>query len=228
MNSTQRFYGLKFNTLIGSKSLNPFLYYKSIDNIKNRKSQYPSTEKFVMKKTIEMPYKNYFVMETNKKYKNKILEMREQPVSPKINYLFLELEERMKINKEIIKEKNIKALSIENKNYTNRIKKQKPKVLKANYLSKLFLDNHDKYYELLLRNSKFRKKEKTAKPEQINLKLPKISDYKYHIFTRYQSNTEYNLDQDHDQSKDNSIEQKDHKQHEISHQRQGHIVKENN
>ena len=228
MNSTQKFYGLSFNRLLDSKRVNSYLYFKSIDNIKNRKTQYPSIDKFVMKKTIELPYKNYFIMESNKKYKNKIIEMREQPVSPKMNFLFLELEERIKSNRERIKEVNTRALSIENKKYTDRIKEQKPKVLKANYLSKLFLHNHNKYFELLLRNSKFRKKEKQNKCEKQKIELPKISDYKNHLFAKYHSKTECNFDFEHDQSKDNSIEQKDHKHNEISHQRQGHIIKDNN
>ena len=42
------------------------------------------------------------------------------------------------------------------------------------------------------------------------------------------SKTEYNLDENNNsQSNDNSVEQKDHKHHEISHKKQGHNENQN-
>jgi len=228
MNLEQRLYGLKFNTKLGSQNVDPLSYFRTLDIIKERKTQYPLSDKFIIKRIPDIPYKNHFVMESNKKYNNKIMGFRERPVAPKLNIMFLELDQRIKNNKEKIKENNTRALTFENKKYNIRVKNQKPKMLKANYLSQLYLDNHDKYMELLLRNSRFTKSNNNIKKTMV--KLPNITGYKNGRLAKFHSKTEYNLDKanDNDKSKDNSIEQKDHKYNEISHQKQGHINKENN
>jgi hypothetical protein len=225
MNSTQKFYDLGFLTVNNSiQKINPFDYLKNLRLIQERKTQFPTFDKFIMKKMREIPYKNHFVMESNKKYHHKIKEMRDKPVAPKINTVFIELDQRIKNYKEINKINKSRALTLDNRNYKKRIKNQQPKLLKAECLSKLFINNHDKYLEIMLRNSKFKKK--VNKPSIRNknsiIKLPNISSYREAVFKKFHSRTEYNLDSE-ENSKDNSIEQKDHKYIEISHQRQGHI-----
>ena len=171
----------------------------------------------------EIPYKNHFVIEANKKYNHKIKEMRDKPVVPKINTVFIELDQRIRNNKEINKIIKSRALTLDNRKYKNRIKNQKPKLLKAEFLNELFINNHDKYLELLLRNSKFKKKvDKSLDNKTSTIKLPDISIYRDAIFSKFHSRTEFNLESE-DYSKDNSIEQKDHKHIEISHQRRGYI-----
>ena len=227
MNATQKLYDSGFNTITGIKQLNPLLYFRSLQLIDGRKTQYPSFDKFNIKKITKLPYKDYFVIESNKKYKNKITDWRHKPVVPKINSIYLELDKRIKINKEKIKEKKIRALTLENKKYNIRVKNQKPKLLKAEILNKLFIENHDKYLELLLRNSRFRKKGNSSNIIKSRyIKLPNISGYKDGMFSKMHSKTEFNLDEN-DNSKDNSVEQKDHKHKEISHQKQGLDDKQN-
>jgi hypothetical protein len=188
MNATQKLYDSGFNTITGIKQLNPLLYFRSLQLIDGRKTQYPSFDKFNIKKITKLPYKDYFVIESNKKYKNKIMDWRHKPVVPKINSIYLELDKRIKINKEKIKEKKIRALTLENKKYNIRVKNQKPKLLKAEILSKLFIENHDKYLELLLRNSRFRKKGNSSNIIKSRyIKLPNISGYKDGMFSKMHS-----------------------------------------
>ena len=107
------------------------------------------------------------------------------------------------------------------------MRNQKPKLLKTEFLQKLFIENHDKYLELLLRNSRFRKKGNSSNIIKSRyIKLPNISGYKDGMFSKMHSKTEFNLDEN-DNSKDNSVEQKDHKHKEIFHQKQGLDDKQN-
>ena len=221
MNSTSKFYASTFNTINGAKQLNPFEYFKSLQLISTRKTQYPTFDKFIIKKEIHLPYKDHFVIESNKKYKEKIMDLRKKPVIPKINKVFLELDQRIKINKDKIKEDKVRALTLENSKYKIRVKNQKPKLLKADCLKKLFFENHDKYLEILLRNSRFRKKVGKSNDSKYSyIKLPSISGYNNNGILS--SKTEYNLDDDLERSNDNSVEQRDHKHIEISHQKRGY------
>jgi hypothetical protein len=227
MNNTQRMYDFGFSIVIGAKKLNPFSYFRSIQLINGRKTQYPSFDRFKIKTISSIPYKNIFVIETNKKMKNKVRDIIKKPCAPKINNSYLKLQQIIRNNREKIQEKNKRALTIENVKYNWRIQNQKPKILKANYLNKLFIENHDKYLELLLRNSRFRKKGNSSNIIKSRyIKLPNISGYKDGMFSKMHSKTEFNLDEN-DNSKDNSVEQKDHKHKEISHQKQGLDDKQN-
>ena len=225
MNSTQKFYDLGFLTVNNSiQKINPFDYLKNLRLIQERKTQFPTFDKSIMKKMPEIPYKNHFIMESNKKYHHKIKEMRDKPVAPKINTVFIELNQKIRNYKEINKIIKSRALTLDNHNYKKRIKNQQPKLLKAEFLSKLFINNHDKYLEILLRNSKFRKKinKSSIGNKNSTIKLPNISSYREDIFNKFHSRTEFNLDSE-ENSKDNSIEQKDIKYIEIVHQKQGHL-----
>jgi hypothetical protein len=236
MNNTQRMYDLGYSTVIGAKQLNPFCYFKSLQLIKERKTQYPSFDRFNLKRNnYQLPYQNIYVIESNKKFRNKIMSIRDKPVIPKMNTVYLQLDEIIKHNKGKIKEKNQRALTLENTKYIKRVKNQKPKILKANVLNKLFIENHDKYLEILLRNSRFRKMAAADKSEMKAsfIKLPNISTSgsgsKNAYSSKMHSQTEYNLDDENGHSNNNSsIEQKDHKHNEISHQKRGDVEKNNN
>ena len=230
MNSTQRLYDLAFITINNSTTkINPFDYYKNIKTIYSRRTQFPSFDKFTFKRIYPkpIPYKNHFVIESNKKYKSKIKSLVKKPVIPKINSEFEELEQRLKNNNERNAFVKSRTLKLENKKYKMRIKDQKPKLLKASQLSKLFLENHSKYSEIKLRNSRFHKKPvKKSEPKQY-LSLPSISGSEFN-YKSIRFKSEYNLDSNDnsndnskDNSKDNSLEQKDHKHHEFSHEKQG-------
>ena len=222
MNSNQRLYDLNFITINNSTTkLNPFDYYKNIKTIYSRRTQFPSFDKFSFKRINPkpIPYKDHFVIESNKKYSSKIKSLIKKPVIPKINSEFEELEQRLKNNNERNKFVKARALKLENKKFKMRIEDQKPKILKASELSKLFIENHSKYSEIKLRNSRFNKKPvKKSEPKQY-LNLPSISGSEFN-YKSIRIKSEYNLDSI-DSSKDNSLEQKDHKHHEFSHEKQG-------
>ena len=222
MNSNQKLYDLAFITINNSTTkLNPFDYYKNIKTIYSRRTQFPSFDKFSFKRINPkpIPYKDHFVIESNKKYSSKIKSLIKKPVIPKINSEFESLEQRLKNNNERNKFVKARALKLENKKFKMRIEDQKPKILKASELSKLFIENHSKYSEIKLRNSRFNKKPvKKSEPKQY-LNLPSISGSEFN-YKSIRIKSEYNLDSI-DSSKDNSLEQKDHKHHEFSHEKQG-------
>jgi len=227
MKSNQKLYDLAFLTINNSLiRTNPLDFYKSLNMIKARKTQYPSFEKFTINRIEQIPYKDHFVIESNKKYNFKIREMRMKPVIPKINSDFIDIDKRIKINKEKNKFVKARAITLENNKYKKRIKEQKPKVIRAEFLQKLFTDNHDKYLEILLRNSRFRKKEFKSNESKLSPRLPHIFDNKSKFMKKYRSRTEWNLNSN-DTSNDNSLVQNDHKHIEISHEQQGHEIKEN-
>jgi len=227
MKSNQKLYDLAFLTINNSLiRTNPLDFYKSLNMIKARKTQYPSFEKFTINRIEQIPYKDHFVIESNKKYNFKIREMRMKPVIPKINSDFIDIDKRIKINKEKNKFVKARAITLENNKYKKRIKEQKPKVIRAEFLQKLFTDNHDKYLEILLRNSRFRKKEFKSNEQKLSPRLPNIFDNKSKFMKKYRSRTEWNLNSN-DTSNDNSLVQNDHKHMEISHEQQGHEIKEN-
>ena len=221
MNALQRQYGKSLLTINCEERLNPSIYYKTLKIISKRRTHYPSSDQFISNKISQIPYKNYFVRESNKQYNLKLKEIRNKPVKPKINSDFKDLTEKIKYSIERNKQLKTRALTLENKKYINRIKDQKPKLLRAKYLNEIFKENHDKYIASLLRNSRFRKKE----DKRNSFRLPYVkSNIRYKngsTAAKMHSKTEYNLDEG--SSKDNSIEQKDHKYNEISHNQQGHI-----
>lgn len=229
MNINQRIYDLAFITINNSTTkINPLDYFKNIKTIYSRRTQYPSFDKFSFKKInpSPMPYKNHFVIEANKNYISRIKSLIKKPVIPKINTEFEELEQRIKNNNERNKFVKARALKLENKKFKMRVKEQKPKVLKESLLRKLFIENHNKYSEIKLRNSRFKQKPiKKSKPK-LHLNLPSISGSEY-SFKNMRFKSENNLDSN-DSSKDNSLEQKDHKHHEIKHEKQGKEEDKNN
>ena len=228
MNSVQRLYDSAFNTITGAQQLNPFKYYSVLNLINQRRTQYPSFDKINIKKVNKIPYQDYFVIESNKKYKKKIKDLQAKPVIPKINSLYLELDQRIKNNKSKILINKNRALTLENNKYNKRVRNQKPKLLKTEFLQKLFIENHDKYLEILLRNTRFKKKVGNSQDMKSTpyISLPSISGYKGGLFRKRYYKTEYNLDENGD-SNNNSVEQKDHKHIEISHQKKGNDDKLN-
>ena len=228
MKPSQIFYDSNLNTIIGSKKLNPFHFFKTIQSINERKTRYPLTENFLIKKVNQIPYRNFYVIESNKKYNEKLYNIEKAKVIPKINSVFFEYEKRIKKNKEKIKENTKRSLTLENQKYHIKIQAQEPKLLKTNYLIASYKNNHDKYKNLLLKNSRFRQRNKKPFKLKNKIKLPSISAYQDGMFSPLRTKTIF-LDKENksNQSNDNSIEQQDHKQFEISHQRQGHINNSN-
>ena len=69
MNNSQRLYDLGYSTVIGYKQLNPFCYFKSLQLIKERKTQYPSFDKFNLKKVINFLIKTFSLLNPTKNLK---------------------------------------------------------------------------------------------------------------------------------------------------------------
>jgi hypothetical protein len=86
-------------------------------------------------------------------------------------------------------------------------------------LSRLFKENHTKYSENFLRNSRFRKKPIKKSEDKQCLNLPSISGSEFN-YKSIRFNSVYNSDSN-DCSKDDSLEQKDHKHFEFSHEKIG-------
>ena len=219
MNSTQRRYELGFNLLGNSNKFNTTNYFRTLESIRSRRNQFPSSpKKYIIKSSIQEPYKDYFVIKTNNKLRLKLETLLSKPVIPKINTKYIEIEQRLKNNKERIREIFNRNLILQNEQFVNRVFSQKPRVINTKLLEKLYEENHEKYIKLL-KSPKNRKN--SCNSNLIPVRLPKISKNNKHF------RTEANLDSDNEDSKDsnnnNSLELKDHEHKEISHQRQGHI-----
>ena len=221
MNITQRLYDNQVKMI--TNDINPSFFYKSIGLINSRKTIYLLYKTFYLKKKPRIPYQTNYVIENNKRFSSKMDDIMNKKVTPKINNIFLELEERIKINKKKNRENKIRALTIENEKYTNRVMEQKARVLNAKYLNKLYTENHDKYLELLLRPMKIRanKMKKNQKSYNFRTRLPNISQTStdgFYSKGRYKTD----ISSTNEQSNENSLELKEHKRHEIIHGRPNH------
>ena len=75
---------------------------------------YPMYKKFYLKKKPQIPYKSNLVMENNKRFSERMGGIMNKKVVPKINNVFLELEERLKNNRIKTRNNKIRALTLEN------------------------------------------------------------------------------------------------------------------
>lgn len=221
MNITQRLYDTQMKMI--TNDINPSFFYQSIGLINSRKTMYPLYKTFYLKKKPRIPYQTNYVIENNKRFSSKMDDIMNKKVTPKINNIFLELEERIKNNKKKNRENKIRALTLENEKYTNRVMEQKARVLNAKYLNKLYTENHDKYLELLLRPMKIRanKMKKNQKSYNFRTRLPNISQTStdgFYSKGRYKTD----ISSTNEQSNENSLELKEHKRHEIIHGRPNH------
>ena len=226
MNINQRLYDTRIKFKTNAYNLEPLLFFKSIDLIRSRKTMYPMYQTFYKKNNPQIPYKSIFVMENNKRISERMGNIMNKRAIPKINNVFLELEERIRNNKKRNWDNRTRALTLENQKYTNRVMNQKAHVLNAKYLNKLYSENHDKYLELLLRPTKVKIKRKQKNEKYFNFKtrLPNITTTSTDgFYSRKRSNTENNLETTNDQSNENSLDLVDNKRQEMIHNRPGNL-----
>ena len=216
MNSYQRQYESGFRLAENIQRFSSTNYFKSLDHIKKRKLQIPTPKKYIIKKFSNEPYKDLFVLKENKRIKLKLDSINEKPPVPKLNLEYIKLGEIMRNNKERNREIYQKALSLENSKFTARIREQKPIILTAKELGKMFAE-HERYVEILKSPCIMRRSTKYS-PPKAPVYLPKIEKK-----INAHSKTEFNLDSDNEKSHDNSMEMKEHDANEISHQKRGHI-----
>ena len=212
--------------LTNDYNLNHFHFFKSIDLIRARKTMYPMYQTFYLRTKPKILYKQNYVMEDNKRFSERMGGIMNKKVVPKINNVFLELEERIKHNKEKNRENKTRALTLENEKYANRVMAQKAHVLNAKYLKKLYEEKHDKYLEILMRPMKLRNNKKLKNERTFNIrnKLPNISSTSTDgFYSKYKSNTENNMETTNEQSKENSLELNEHKRHEMIHNKAGSL-----
>ena len=224
MNINQRLYDTRLKMI--NNNLNPFYFLQSIDLIRSRKTMYPLYQTFYLKKNPQIPYKSNYVIESNKRFNNKMNNIMNKKVCPKINNIFLELETRIKNNKNKNREKNSRALTLENEKYTNRVMTQKARILNAKLLRKIYEENHDKYLELLLRPMKLKINKKNEKERISNFRtrLPNISsNTTERFYSKGRYKTENNFSSTNEQSKENSLELTEHRRNEMIHNKPGSL-----
>ena len=214
MKLSQKQYELNFNMINNSQKFDINNYFQTIEAIRNRPNQFKVPQKQIIIKRIENePFKNIFVIKSNRKLRLRLESIQSKPVIPQINNDYLEVMKIMRNNRERIRELNNRALTIENERFISRVFSQKPRI-NSNLLEKLYEDNHEKYNGQL-QTPRYRRN--SSNTNIVPVKLPKITKNNNHL------KTDANINSDNENSKNISLELKDHGHNEISHQKQGHI-----
>ena len=205
MNFSQKQYELNLR-LFSSDLSDPSNYFNSLNLAKLRKNPYASPKKYVIKHVNTEPYKDFYVINENKKIKIRLDNISNKPVEPILNNEYIEIEQRIKNNKEKNRELYKRCLSKENEKYSSRVFTQKPRVINTELLEKLYIETHEKYIEQL-KPKKVNKKNNKATRLYGKIILPKISGY--------------NINMD---LNENNL--KNHGREEIAHQKPGHSENE--
>jgi hypothetical protein len=214
MNFSQKQYELS-RCLFSTDLSDPNNYFTSLNLAKARKNPYSSPKKFIIKHVSTEPFKDFYVIKENKKIKIRLDSISNKPVEPILNNEYIELEERIKINKDKYREIYKRGLSRDNEKYSSRIFSQKPRIISTELLEKLYIETHEKYIEQMKGKNTARNKGKEKSGKLYGkIVLPKISGYK-----------DWNMD-----SNENikSKEVKNHGHKEITHQKPGHADNDEN
>jgi hypothetical protein len=200
-------------------------YFEYLYRIRSKPIQYSfPRENISIKKTIYEPFKDPFIIESNKKHKLKIYSILDEPPLPKLNYVYLDVRERLKNNKEIYKKIAERDLSVENSKYKENIFNQNSRIEEIRKYKKLPIHIVKKALKTM-RNSKTKEFQVDYKKyfgKKKDLRLPDINNNKN---TKYEKlfQTEINTNSVNEPSIENSEKLKEHKYEEISHQKQGHL-----
>ncbi len=227
MNSTQKNYEIQSRMFNSTQKLNVSQYYKYLYQIRAKPSQYSfPLEKISIKKNIYEPFKDPLVIESNKKHKLKLYNILEEPTFPKLNYVYLDVREKLRNNKERYKKIAERALSVENSKYQENIFNQSPRIEDIRYYKKLPVHIPKRSFKFL-RNSR-------TKEYQIDLKkivgknqdliLPGIIGNKNPKHEKlFQTEINTNQNSVNESSIEKSEKLNEHKHEEISHKKQGYI-----
>ena len=205
MNFSQKQYDLNLR-IFNTDLLDSTNYFNSLNLAKARKNPYTSPKKYVIKHVNTEPYKDFYVINENKKIKLRLDNITNKPVEPILNNEYIEIEQRIKNNKEKNRELYKRCLSKENEKYSSRIFTQKPRIINTELLEKLYIETHEKYIEQL-KPKKVNKNNNKATRLYGKIILPKISGY--------------NINMD---LNENNL--KNHGREEIAHQKPGHSENE--
>ena len=201
MNFTQKQYELGFFLLNNPDRFSVNHYFKNLSLAKDRIKPSYLNKKQLPKKVQTEPYKDYETAKSLQKLQLRIDTIYEKQALPKINKAFVEVGNRLKINKEKSRELASRALSLENIRFSTRIMNQKPRIMSNKLLEKLYNEKHEKYIERI-------KNVFVGDISKFHIKLPKL-------IRREKSRTS--------EEGDKSMKLKEHKHNEILHQTQGHI-----
>ena len=175
MNFSQKQYEL--NLRIFSTDLSDSTnYFNSLNLAKLRKNPYASPKKYVIKHVNTEPYKDFYVIKENKKIKIRLDNISNKPAEPILNNEYIEIEQRIKNNKERNRELYKRCLLKENEKYSSRIFTQKPRIINTELLEKLYIETHEKYIEQLKPKKVSKNNNKTTRLYG-KIILPKISGY---------------------------------------------------
>lgn len=217
MNYLQKLYDIKSQLFIKSRQIDASEYLYLIEQIHSRPNQYIIPQKKItFKRPIYEPFKDPFVIRENKKHKLRIFNILDAHSSPKLNYEYLEVRDKMRHNKEKQRELAERALSLENSKFQERVFSQRPRVDEYKNLRTINDNDSD--------NSRNKDYENNYKRKS-NLVLPDIYEYKNKKPKKILK-TDINSNRDHplkEQLLENGEKMKDHNYAEISHHKQGHI-----
>ena len=230
MNSLQKKYELNCRLLNQNQRVSE--YYRYLEQIRLKPNNFSiNSEPVVLKKIINIPYKDPNVIRSNRRMITKLNSIIDEPVIPKINNEYLEVKELIRNNKDRYRDFQERSLSIENLNYRERVFSQKPRVEETKKLKKLYEETHEKYMRIL-RNSRTKNYENEYRKFSHNnsrFLLPPINAVNVSrepgekIF-QTEVNSKYDNDNYDNKSEEiESVKMNEHKYSEISHQRQGHI-----
>ena len=227
MNSTQKNYEIQSRMLNSTQKIGISQYFEYLYRIRSKPSQYSfPRENISIKKTIYEPFKDPFIIESNKKHKLKIYSILDEPPLPKLNYVYLDVRERLKNNKQIYKKIAERALSVENSKYQESIFNQNSRIEEIRKYKKLPVHIGKRALKIM-RNSQTKEFQVDYKKyfgKKKDLRLPDININKN---TKHEKlfQTEINIDQNsvNEPSIENSEKLKEHKYEDISHQKQGHL-----
>ncbi len=226
MKTIQKLYEKKSHMLMNIRRLDPNDYFKFIAQIRNRPNQYSiSTERNIIRNIIYEPYKDPNVIEANRKHKLHLHNIYKEPALPKLNSEYLEIRELLRNNKDKYREIAERALSYENLKIQDRIFNQRSRFEENSFYRKI-----PKFK--ISKNRDFEEFRKTLR-KSTKLRLPTINQHKegkYEKLFHTEVNTTATHDahdgpdnNDNEQSLENTVNMKDHKYIDISHQKQGHL-----
>ena len=175
MNFSQRQYELSLR--IFNPDSDGSIYFSNLDLAKSRKNPFTSPKKYVIKHVRTEPYKDFFVLNENKKLKIRLDTINNKPVEPLLNNDYIEIEQRIKANRDKNRELYIKELAKENVKFSNRVFLQKPRIISTEVLKKMFIETHVKYIEQM-KSRNVKKNKNNEKTKVSKVILPKISSYK--------------------------------------------------
>jgi len=207
MNPSQKYYEFisfnpKFNPTFKEDS--KVKYFKCLNRILSRQNQFSMFNGNNMaKKFIHNPFKDPFLLKENKRIQLRLCNILDEPITPKINRIYMNVRERIKHNKKIYKVMAGRALSLENIKFQERVFNQKG-----------LIDDNFK----IKKNLKKLKKHKSSHFAPIDIVLPKISKDAEKLFQ-----TEINNFKKEVEKVENNDKLDEHPHEDISHERKGNL-----